>query len=140
MKAASTQCTGILALVMSKGIKVPLRLTVILTFEPEGPFIIRTMLSCGVLVPAIILSPTFMIRSPWLRPAFSDGPPGMTLNTTAVSLGTLNWIPIPSKLPASAVSDSVSLTGGRYTECGSSFASAATTAASVIPALSIVST
>ena len=45
MKEASTQWTGTFPLIMSKGIvSLPLP-TVIVTFDPAGPFIRRTMLS-----------------------------------------------------------------------------------------------
>ena len=46
----------------------------------------------------------------------ATGPPCTGLMTTAVSFGTLNVMPMPSKFPASSVSDSSSSTGGRYTE------------------------
>ena len=89
------------------------RITVTVTSVPEGPFMRRTMLSCGKCTPAITLSSTFRRRSPGCRPTFSEGPPEMTSRTMAVSFGTLNWIPIPSKLPASSVSVLSSSAGGR---------------------------
>ena len=40
-----------------------------------------------------------IMRSPAIRPTFSDGPPWMTLFTWMVSCWMVNWIPIPLKLP-----------------------------------------
>ena len=67
----------------------------------------------GSPTPATFRPSTDMIRSPESRPALSEGPPAITLMTIAVSSGTLNVIPIPSKLPSSSALASSRLLGGR---------------------------
>ena len=59
-----------------------------------------------------VLPSIFTILSPERRPAFSEGPPGITTTITAVSFGTLNSIPMPSKLPSSSSSASFEFSFG----------------------------
>ena len=131
MKAASTEWVGIFPRVISKGMVSSPRCTVTVTWVPALPFILRTMLSCGNCTPAITVVSTLMSLSPGWSPIFSDGPPGITSITTAVSLGTLNCMPIPSKLPARSSSEASSVRGSMYTEWGSRAERAAAATASV---------
>ena len=89
----------------------------LLPFSPLSLFIASLLVT---FFPTKAESSTSMIRSPAIRPTFSDGPPGITLFTCIVSSLIVNCIPIPLKCPLSPEFTSSKSFAGIYEECGSS--------------------
>ena len=90
------------------------------TLESFRPLNFFITLSIGsTLLPTKTVSLIVTIRSPGRIPAFSDGPPGITLTTVIVSFNILNCMPIPLKLPSSSSFTLSRSLAGIYAEWGS---------------------
>ena len=91
---------------------VLLRFIPSLTFVPFSPRSIFLISVFGMFMPATAESFIVIIRSPAIRPIFSDGPPGITSFTVTVSVSIVNDMPMPLNEPSrSSLTASSSLAG-----------------------------
>ena len=89
-----------------------------LTTEPFFPF--NCFISSCCSIPTRLIVSAFVILSPAIIPAFSEGPPSIACITYTVSLGIVKLMPIPEKLPFRSSLASSALSCEMYEEWGSS--------------------
>ncbi len=111
-----------------------------LTSDLAGPLSIYITFSFFIPIPAISVSLMWVILSPALSPAFSEGPSFVVLITSRVSLKILNCIPTPSKFPPSSSCILLESLALIYIVCGSSASKSFGIVSSIISSFVILST